>query len=64
MKQRLREAGLLAVDFLILCLAGICLGILAKFNDPTFGMPGYMYTIIAVCKFNTSVSYVFALSVS
>ncbi|CAM0146278.1 unnamed protein product [Urochloa decumbens] len=25
MKQRLREAGLLAFDFLILCLAGICL---------------------------------------
>ncbi|CAD6261317.1 unnamed protein product [Miscanthus lutarioriparius] len=48
MKQSLREAGLLAVDFLILCLAGICLGILAKFSDPTFGMPGYIYTIIAV----------------
>ncbi|CAN6242581.1 unnamed protein product [Urochloa humidicola] len=52
-KQRLREAGLLAVDFLILCLAGICLGTIAKFSDPTFGMPGYIYTVIAVsllCK--------------
>jgi len=52
-KQRLREAGLLVVDFLILCLAGICLGTIAKFSDPTFGVPGYIYTIIAVsllCK--------------
>uniref|UniRef100_A0A0D9W2J5 ABC transporter domain-containing protein n=1 Tax=Leersia perrieri TaxID=77586 RepID=A0A0D9W2J5_9ORYZ len=52
-KQRLREARLLAVDFLILGLAGICLGTIAKLSDPTFGMPGYIYTIIAVsllCK--------------
>jgi len=50
-KQRLREAKLLAVDFLILGLAGICLGTIAKLSDKTFGMPGYIYTIIAVCKF-------------
>ena len=56
----MREAGLLAVDFFILCLAGICLGTIAKFSDPTFGMSGYNYTIIAVCKFNTSVSSVVA----
>ncbi|KAG8064062.1 hypothetical protein GUJ93_ZPchr0004g38722 [Zizania palustris] len=52
-KQRLREARLLSVDFLILGLAGICLGTIAKLSDPTFGMPGYIYTIIAVsllCK--------------
>jgi hypothetical protein len=49
-KQRLREAKLLAVDFLILGLAGICLGTIAKLSDKTFGMPGYIYTIIAVCK--------------
>uniref|UniRef100_A0A0D9ZHC1 ABC transporter domain-containing protein n=1 Tax=Oryza glumipatula TaxID=40148 RepID=A0A0D9ZHC1_9ORYZ len=52
-KQRLREARLLAVDFLILGLAGICLGTIAKLSDPNFGMPGYIYTIIAVsllCK--------------
>uniref|UniRef100_J3LVX2 ABC transporter domain-containing protein n=2 Tax=Oryza brachyantha TaxID=4533 RepID=J3LVX2_ORYBR len=52
-KQRLREARLLAVDFLILGVAGICLGTIAKLSDPTFGMPGYIYTIIAVsllCK--------------
>jgi hypothetical protein len=49
----LREARLLAVDFLILGLAGICLGTIAKLSDPNFGMPGYIYTIIAVsllCK--------------
>ncbi|WVZ84105.1 hypothetical protein U9M48_031167 [Paspalum notatum var. saurae] len=52
-KQRLREARLLAVDFLILGLAGVCLGTIAKLSDKTFGMPGYIYTIIAVsllCK--------------
>jgi hypothetical protein len=45
-------------------LAGICLGTIAKFSDPTFGVPGYIYTIIAVCKFNTSVSSVVASSIS
>ncbi|CAM0907995.1 unnamed protein product [Alopecurus aequalis] len=52
-KQRLRDGRLLGVDFLILGLAGICLGTIAKLSDPTFGMPGYIYTIIAVsllCK--------------
>ncbi|XP_066348152.1 ABC transporter G family member 25-like [Miscanthus floridulus] len=52
-KQRLRETRLLMVDFLILGLAGICLGTIAKLSDKTFGMPGYIYTIIAVsllCK--------------
>ncbi|KAF7092128.1 hypothetical protein CFC21_094636 [Triticum aestivum] len=52
-KQRLREARILAVDYLILCLAGICLGTLAKVSDETFGALGYTYTVIAVsllCK--------------
>ncbi|XP_039124221.1 ABC transporter G family member 28-like [Dioscorea cayenensis subsp. rotundata] len=52
-KQRLREARLQGVDFLILCLAGICLGTLAKMSDETFGYTGYLYTVIAVsllCK--------------
>ncbi|KAJ7981028.1 ABC transporter G family-like protein [Quillaja saponaria] len=52
-KQRLREARTQAVDFLILLLAGICLGSLAKVNDETFGSLGYTYTVIAVsllCK--------------
>lgn len=50
-KQRLREARPQAVDFLILLLAGICLGTLAKVSDETFGSLGYTYTVIAVCKF-------------
>ncbi|GMN24927.1 hypothetical protein TIFTF001_000749 [Ficus carica] len=52
-KQRLREARPQAVDFLILLLAGICLGTLAKVSDETFGSLGYTYTVIAVsllCK--------------
>ncbi|XP_058208737.1 ABC transporter G family member 24-like isoform X2 [Rhododendron vialii] len=47
-KQRLREARILAVDFLILLLAGACLGSLIKATDATFGAPVYTYTIIAV----------------
>ncbi|KAG6769791.1 hypothetical protein POTOM_025453 [Populus tomentosa] len=52
-KQRLREARLQAVDYLILLLAGACLGTLAKADDETFGFLGYTYTVIAVsllCK--------------
>ncbi|XP_050214446.1 ABC transporter G family member 28 [Mercurialis annua] len=52
-KQRLREARTQAVDYLILLLAGICLGTLAKVSDETFGVLGYTYTVIAVsllCK--------------
>ncbi|PKA53280.1 Putative white-brown complex like protein 30 [Apostasia shenzhenica] len=52
-KQRLREARIQGVDFLILCLAGVCLGTLAKMSDETFGSLGYTYTVIAVsllCK--------------
>ncbi|KAM0866428.1 hypothetical protein ACQ4PT_042630 [Festuca glaucescens] len=47
-KQRLREARIQGVDFLILGLAGICLGTLAKVSDETFGTLGYTYTVIAV----------------
>ncbi|KAL6123895.1 hypothetical protein ACLB2K_076412 [Fragaria x ananassa] len=52
-KQRLREARIQAVDYLILLLAGACLGSLAKASDQDFGALGYTYTIIAVsllCK--------------
>jgi hypothetical protein len=52
-KQRLREARIQGVDYLILGLAGICLGTLAKVSDETFGALGYTYTVIAVCKFYT-----------
>lgn len=52
-KQRLREAKIQAVDYLILLLAGACLGSLSKVGDENFGAAGYTYTIIAVsllCK--------------
>ncbi|XP_073031513.1 ABC transporter G family member 24-like [Primulina eburnea] len=52
-KQRLREAKTQAVDYLILLIAGACLGSLTKANDMTFGFGAYTYTIIAVsllCK--------------
>lgn len=52
-KQRLRESRLQLVDYLILLLAGACLGSIIKSNDETFGAPGYTYSIIAVsllCK--------------
>lgn len=50
-KQRLREARVQAIDYMILLLAGACLGTLAKVSDATFGSLGYTYTVIAVCKF-------------
>ncbi|XP_034702796.1 ABC transporter G family member 28-like isoform X1 [Vitis riparia] len=52
-KQRLREARIQVIDYLILLLAGACLGSIAKVSDETFGALGYTYTIIAVsllCK--------------
>ncbi|XP_071734574.1 ABC transporter G family member 24 [Rutidosis leptorrhynchoides] len=52
-KQRLRESKLQLVDYLILLLAGACLGTIIKSNEETFGAPGYTYSIIAVsllCK--------------
>ncbi|XVE68841.1 hypothetical protein DITRI_Ditri09bG0102200 [Diplodiscus trichospermus] len=52
-KQRMREAKIQATDYLILLLAGACLGTLAKTSDENFGAVGYTYTIIAVsllCK--------------
>ncbi|XP_074276383.1 ABC transporter G family member 24-like isoform X2 [Silene latifolia] len=47
-KQRLREAKLLATDYLILLLAGACLGLISKISDENFGASGYSYTIIAI----------------
>ncbi|GKV34153.1 hypothetical protein SLEP1_g42564 [Rubroshorea leprosula] len=52
-KQRMREARLQAVDYLILLLAGACLGSLATMSDQSFGSASYIHTIIAVsllCK--------------
>ncbi|XP_074286785.1 ABC transporter G family member 24-like isoform X2 [Silene latifolia] len=47
-KQRLREAKLQATDYLILLLAGACLGAISKISDANFGASGYSYTIIAI----------------
>ncbi|PNT67456.1 ABC transporter G family member 25 isoform X2 [Brachypodium distachyon] len=47
-KQRLREATQQAVDYIILCIAGICIGTITKVNDDTLGVASYGYTIIAV----------------
>ncbi|TVU30561.1 hypothetical protein EJB05_22191, partial [Eragrostis curvula] len=53
-KQRLREATHQAVDYLILCIAGICIGTIAKVRDDSFGVASYGYTIMAVCKSTAS----------
>lgn len=50
----LREAKTQAVDYLLLLVAGAILGTLTKVNDETFGSLGYTYTVIAVCKFESS----------
>ncbi|KAG5146008.1 hypothetical protein JHK84_031551 [Glycine max] len=60
-KQRLREARTQAVDFLILLLAGLCLGTLAKVSDESFGATGYTYTVIAVFYCVTGIAYVLAI---
>lgn len=49
-KQRLREAKIQAADYLILFLAGACLGSITKPSDQTFGATGYAHSIIAVCE--------------
>lgn len=53
-KQRLRESKLQLIDYLILLLAGACLGSIIKSKEETFGAPGYTYSIIAVCKYQRS----------
>nr|GMC89036.1 putative white-brown complex homolog protein 30 [Ipomoea batatas] len=53
LKQRLREAKVQAADYMILLVAGACLGTLSKTKGDTFGYYGYMYSVIAVsllCK--------------
>ncbi|KAF3795892.1 ABC transporter G family member 28, partial [Nymphaea thermarum] len=51
-KQRLQEARIQAVDFLILLLAGACLGTLAKVNDATFGAAALLCKIAALRSFS------------
>ncbi|GAB4854972.1 ABC transporter G member 24, variant 2 [Ancistrocladus abbreviatus] len=47
-KQRLRESRLQATDYLVLLLAGACLGSISNISDENFGASGYSYTVIAV----------------
>ncbi|KAL2634364.1 hypothetical protein R1flu_005843 [Riccia fluitans] len=47
-KQRFREPRLFAQDYIILLLAGICMGITADWTDSNLGAKGYTYTIIAI----------------
>lgn len=47
-KQRLRESKQQAADYLILCIAGICIGTIARVRDDSFGVASYGYTIMAV----------------
>ncbi|XP_024986871.1 putative white-brown complex homolog protein 30 [Cynara cardunculus var. scolymus] len=47
-KQRMRDARAQAADYLILLLAGACLGTMAEVSDVSFGYTGYQYTVIAV----------------
>ncbi|KAI3791799.1 hypothetical protein L2E82_05662 [Cichorium intybus] len=47
-KQRMRDTRVQAADYLILLLAGACLGTMAEVSDVSFGYTGYQYTVIAV----------------
>ncbi|MED6184984.1 ABC transporter G member 28 [Stylosanthes scabra] len=51
-KQRLREARSLGVDFMILLLAGLCLGTLAKMSDESFGATALLSKIAALRSFS------------
>ncbi|KAI3680223.1 hypothetical protein L2E82_50548 [Cichorium intybus] len=44
----MRDARVQATDYLILLLAGACLGTMAEVSDVSFGYTGYQYTVIAV----------------
>jgi hypothetical protein len=52
------------MDYLILLLAGACLGSIVKVTDQTFGAAAYTYTIIAVCKSKNSVTHFIRLSLN
>lgn len=49
-KLGLREAKIQAADYLILLLAGACLGSITNPSDQTFGDAGYAHSTIAVCE--------------
>ena len=49
-KQRFREARVQIQDYVILLLAGVCLGPLSIMKDSNIGVTGYFYTLIALGK--------------
>ena len=49
-KQRLRDSRIQVIDYLTLLLAGACLGPISDLSNQSFGVYGYPFTIIAVCK--------------
>lgn len=49
-KQRFRESRVQFQDYVILLLAGACLGPLSIMKDTNLGITGYFYTLIALGK--------------
>lgn len=47
-KQRFREVKLHIQDYVILLIAGGCLGVLSNMDDTNLGSEGYHFTIIAL----------------
>ena len=47
-KQRFREARLHVQDYIILLIAGACLGVLSNMKDINLGSQGYHFTVIAL----------------
>ncbi len=50
-KQRLRDIRVQLQDYIILLLAGACVGILSNMSDSNLGSGGYYYTLIALGVF-------------
>uniref|UniRef100_A0A9I9DLG7 ABC transporter domain-containing protein n=1 Tax=Cucumis melo TaxID=3656 RepID=A0A9I9DLG7_CUCME len=44
-KQRLRDSKIQVIDYMILLLAGACLGSISNVSDQSFGVSGYAFTL-------------------
>jgi hypothetical protein len=49
-KQRFRESRIQFQDYIILLMAGACVGVLSNMDDTNLGAGGYFYTLIALGK--------------
>ncbi|KAH9542765.1 hypothetical protein CY35_13G024500 [Sphagnum magellanicum] len=47
-KQRFRESRIQFQDYIILLMAGACVGVLSNMDDTNLGAGGYFYTLIAL----------------